>query len=104
MSDSQRKTLHLAAVLCNNFPNHLFGIAKSILDKENIPFSTLFPLMDTTVSRAKMFNPFDVQTGPAIRNEQSIMEQHKAKLDKEEKEIYELLSKRIIEYHEKNKK
>jgi len=32
------------------------------------------------------------------------MEQHKAKLDKEEKEIYELLSKRIIEYHEKNKK
>lgn len=104
LSDSQRKTLHLAAVFCNNFPNHLFGIAKSILDKENIPFSTLFPLMDMTVSRAKLFNPFEVQTGPAIRNEQSIMEQHKAKLDKEEKEIYELLSKRIIEYHEKNKK
>ena len=32
------------------------------------------------------------------------MEQHKAMLGKEEKEIYELLSRRIIEYHEKNEK
>lgn len=104
LSDNQRKSLHLAAVFCNNFPNHLFGIAKSILNKENIPFSILFPLMDMTVSRAKLFNPFEVQTGPAIRKEQSIMEQHKAMLGKEEKEIYELLSRRIIEYHEKNEK
>lgn len=104
LSDSQRKSLHLAAVFCNNFPNHLFGIAKSILDRENIPFSTLFPLMDTTVRKAKSFNPFDVQTGPALRKEWSIMEQHKARLGSDEREIYELLSEKIIEYHDKNEK
>ena len=43
LSDEQRKSLHLAAVFCNNFTNHLFGIAKTILSKEDIPFSILYP-------------------------------------------------------------
>ena len=38
LDDSQRKTLHLAAVFANNFPNHLFGIATRRWDKENVPF------------------------------------------------------------------
>ena len=103
LSDSQRKTLHLAAVFANNFTNHLFGIAKRILDRENIPFSTLFPLMDTTLERAKQGNPFCVQTGPAFRGEQSIMAQHKAKLSQDEKAIYDVLSKDIIHEHKKEK-
>ena len=103
LSDIQRKSLHIAAVFCNNFPNHLFGIAKAILDKEGISFEVLFPLIDMTVEKAKHFNPFDVQTGPAIRNEKRIMQQHKAMLGKDESEIYELLSEKIISYHSKSK-
>lgn len=103
LSDIQRKSLHIAAVFCNNFPNHLFGIAKAILDKEDISFEILFPLIDMTVEKAKHFNPFDVQTGPAIRNEKRIMQQHKAMLGKDESEIYELLSEKIISYHSKSK-
>lgn len=103
LSDNQRKSLHIAAVFCNNFPNHLFGIAKAILDKEDISFEILFPLIDMTVEKAKHFNPFDVQTGPAIRNEKRIMQQHKAMLGKDESEIYELLSEKIISYHSKSK-
>lgn len=103
LSDIQRKSLHIAAVFCNNFPNHLFGIAKAILDKEDISFEILFPLIDMTVEKAKHFNPFDVQTGPAIRNEKRIMQQHKAMLGKDESDIYELLSEKIISYHSKSK-
>lgn len=103
LSDIQRKSLHIAAVFCNNFPNHLFGIAKAILDKEDISFEILFPLIDMTVEKAKHFNPFDVQTGPAIRNEKRIMQQHKEMLGKDEREIYELLSNKIISYHSKEK-
>lgn len=103
LSDKQRKNLHIAAVFCNNFTNHLFGIAKAILDKEDISFEILFSLIDMTVEKAKHFNPFDVQTGPAIRNEKRIMQQHKAMLGKDESEIYELLSEKIISYHSKSK-
>ncbi len=99
LSDEQRKSLHLAAVFCNNFTNHLFGIAKSILDKEDIPFSILHPLMDMTIEKAKNFEPFEVQTGPAIRKDYNIMQQHKDRLAKDEKDIYELLSEKIISYH-----
>ena len=103
LSDKQRKTLHIAAVFCNNFPNHLFGIAKNILKKEDIPFSIMFPLIDMTVERIKDFEPFEVQTGPAVRNEKEIMRQHKEMLGKDEREIYELLSNKIISYHSKEK-
>ena len=96
LDDNQRKTLHLAAVFANNFPNHLFGIAKRILDKENVPFEVLFPLMDRTVQAAKANNPFDIQTGPAFRRETSIMEQHKQRLNETEKSIYDIISESII--------
>lgn len=103
LSDKQRKSLHIAAVFCNNFTNHLFGIARSILEKEKIPFDILFPLIDMTIDKVKQFNPFDVQTGPAVRNEKEIMRQHKEMLGKDEREIYELLSNKIISYHSKEK-
>lgn len=96
LDDNQRKTLHLAAVFANNFPNHLFGIAKSILDKENVPFSILFPLMDRTIQAVKQNNPFDIQTGPAFRRETSIMEQHKSRLSETERQIYDIISESII--------
>lgn len=99
LTDEQRKCLHLAAVFCNNFPNHLFGIAKRILDKSNIPFSTLFPLIDTTIERAKQGDPFSFQTGPAIRGEKTIMNEHKERLNVREKEIYDVLSNDIMKEH-----
>ena len=81
----------------------MFGIARSILEKEKIPFDILFPLIDMTIDKVKQFNPFDVQTGPAVRNEKEIMRQHKEMLGKDEREIYELLSNKIISYHSKEK-
>jgi predicted short-subunit dehydrogenase-like oxidoreductase (DUF2520 family) len=96
ISSKQRFYLHLAAVFACNFPNHLFGTAKEILTKEDIPFDIMFPLIDQTIEKIKHNNPFDIQTGPAIRQENAIMESHKSKLDKDQREVYEVLSNKII--------
>lgn len=96
LNDSQRKTLHLAAVFTNNFTNHLYGIAKSILEKKNIPFSILYPLIDRTVVAVKQNNPFDIQTGPAIRKELTVMQEHKLELTEMERKIYEIISESIM--------
>lgn len=96
INTSQRQELHLAAVFANNFTNHLLGISKQILERKNIPFDIIFPLIDQTIVKAKQNNPFDVQTGPAKRQEMAIMENHKSRLDDDEREIYEILSKKII--------
>ena len=103
LSDEQRKTLHLAATFCNNFPNHLFGIAREIMRRGGVPFEMLFPLMELTVKRAKEKNPFDVQTGPAFRQEYEIMRQHQERLSEDEAEIYRLMSNKIMKHHYGNK-
>ncbi|MBP1631216.1 MAG: oxidoreductase [Bacteroidetes bacterium] len=95
INSEQRKQLHIAAVFACNFTNHLLGIAKEELDKKNIPFNILFPLIDQTIEKAKLNNPFDVQTGPAIRNDDQVMEIHKSSLEDDEREIYELISEKI---------
>lgn len=97
VDDKGRKTLHLAAVFANNFTNHLFGIAKNLLDKEKIPFEILLPLIDRTVEAIKQNNPYDIQTGPAIRGDLFVMEQHKLQLDETKRKIYDIISDSIME-------
>lgn len=101
LDDNQRKSLHLAAVFSNNFTNHLFHISKAILDKTNIPFDILFPLIDRTIEAIKKNNPYDIQTGPAIREDYSIMNNHKTQLDKQWQDIYKIISESIISEHNK---
>ncbi|HHT03317.1 MAG TPA: DUF2520 domain-containing protein [Bacteroidales bacterium] len=96
ISSDQRKEIHIAAVFANNFTNHLFGIAKQELGKKDIPFEILFPLIDQTIAKIKTNNPFEVQTGPAKRNDIPVMEKHKLRLGEDEREIYKLLSEKII--------
>ena len=72
------------------------------MQKDDIPFSILFPLLDATLERAKQFDPFSIQTGPAFRKEYEIMRQHKERLSQDEREIYEILSEKIIKKHTEN--
>ena len=45
LDSSQREQLHLAAVLVNNFTNHLFAEADLICEQNNLPFDLLLPLV-----------------------------------------------------------
>lgn len=65
----QRKWLHLSAVISNNFTNHLMVICETICKENNLPFSTLAPIIDQTYARLKQHSPSTVQTGPAMRGD-----------------------------------
>ena len=72
----QRKHIHLTAVLASNFVNHLLGKAAIILKEHSIDYHILQPLVEATIYKAFTNNPFEVQTGPAIRNDNSTVRKH----------------------------
>jgi len=92
-----RKTIHLSAVIANNFTNHLFVQAEKILAKKNIPFPVLGPLLHETVIKAILLSPSESQTGPAKRGDTKIIEEHLKMLKKNTSlsKIYKLMSESI---------
>ncbi len=67
----QRKWLHVAAVVSNNFTTHLIAICDKICAENNLPFSVLMPIIEQTFDRIKHGDPKTMQTGPAIRKDNS---------------------------------
>lgn len=76
----QRKWLHLAAVVGNNFINHLMAICEQVCAENNVPFGVLLPIIRQTFDRIEYSLPKDVQTGPAIRNDTNTIHQQLALL------------------------
>lgn len=101
VDSEQRLKIHLAAVFCNNFTNYLFTIAKDYCQKESLDFDLLKPLLHETFSRLERYDPRDVQTGPAMRNDTRTLEQHRGLLSgyPEIWEVYRLLSRHIYDYY-----
>jgi predicted short-subunit dehydrogenase-like oxidoreductase (DUF2520 family) len=99
VTDAQKAQLHLAAVLVNNFTNHLYNIAEQWCIKNNLDFNLLLPLIEQTTTRLKTQSPSQLQTGPAIRGDKATIEKHLAliKDDAYLTELYTLLTKGIKE-------
>lgn len=101
VSSTMRADLHLAAVFANNFTNYLLDLANRYL-KENTKFniSVLEPLLVETIKKAVNMDPFDAQTGPAVRNDSEVINMHVSKLKPEWAELYKYLTYRIIKDHQ----
>jgi len=99
--DSKRSRLHIAAVIINNFSNHLYTLAADYCANENLDFRLLTPLITETAERLKFQMPNEVQTGPAIRNDMSTVEEHLLKLSNypDLAEVYALFTKMIMSYY-----
>jgi len=78
----QRKWLHLSAVIGNNFINHLLAICEQICADNNLPFSTLLPIIEQTFDRTRQSSPKSLQTGPAIRHDTTTIEEQLSMLQK----------------------
>lgn len=101
-ADSEkRKRMHIAAVFACNFTNHLWLIADSILKGADIPFEVLMPLINATVDKIKQTTPYEAQTGPAVRCDMNVINNHLDLLSGIHKKIYQLISKDIISTHNK---
>ncbi|WP_395077646.1 Rossmann-like and DUF2520 domain-containing protein [Flavobacterium sp.] len=98
INSQQRKALHVSAVFVNNFTNYLYQIGNDICHENNIPFEILQPLIQETANKIIRLSPKDAQTGPAKRNDTQTINAHLNFLsDKNQKEIYKLLTKSIID-------
>lgn len=98
INSEHRKALHLAAVFVCNFSNAMYNIGDEIIAKSNLSFDLLRPLIEETASKIKTLKPSEAQTGPAIRNNTEIMNEH-IKLLKESPDyidIYKEISKIIF--------
>ena len=82
LSDSDKMTLHLAAVFVNNFTNHLFKIGADIVQQQQLPFDVLLPLIEETVNKIRHNAPDVMQTGPARRGDDTTIAKHLDFLEK----------------------
>lgn len=99
-TSEQRRSLHLAAVFACNFANHCYAVAEQILNKNNLPFDVLLPLIDETARKVHVLPPVQAQTGPAVRYDENVIGKHIELLGEgsQEAELYELISKSINTY------
>lgn len=102
-TSKQRLTLHLAAVFACNFSNYCFDMAKQVVDKEQVDFGLLYPLILETAKKATENDPKQMQTGPAVRGDQNILAMHQDLLAQANqydlKQVYQLLSDGIVKRH-----
>ena len=95
----QRLNLHLAAVFACNFSNYCYDVAEQLVTQAGVDFALLHPLILETAKKATLFKPYDVQTGPARRGDQKILEMHQQLLQTLNQDelvhLYQLLSTQI---------
>jgi len=101
INSSQRRSVHIAAIFASNFTNYMYKLADEILEKENISFDILQPLIRETASKVKTNSPGDAQTGPASRGDMKIIEKHiqDLKNDPVKLVVYKIISKVISDGH-----
>jgi len=101
LDGEKRKVLHLAAVFACNFTNHLYALANDLLTNRDLDFDIIRPLIAETADKVMVDLPRNVQTGPALRNDESTINKHLTMLADlpELQEIYITLSNSIKLVH-----
>lgn len=98
INSEQRKVIHVAAVFACNFTNHFYSIASDILQSQKLSLDILKPLIEETANKIKNNPPSKMQTGPAVRGDKKTMNEHLKLIgNKEQKQLYKLISKHIME-------
>ena len=97
--DEMRMKLHLAAVVVNNFTNHLFALIEDYCKKEGLDFTLLLPLITETAARLENISPSKSQTGPASRKDETTIKKHLDLLEQypQLKKVYEMFTESIMQ-------
>jgi predicted short-subunit dehydrogenase-like oxidoreductase (DUF2520 family) len=78
----------------------MYVIAYDILTKQQLPFSILLPLILESFEKVTLMEPWQAQTGPAVRGDSFIIQEHLKMLSNnpDYQEIYRLLSEQIMKH------
>jgi type II secretory pathway component PulL len=79
----------------------MYAIANELINEKDLPFDILLPLINETASKVKNMTPRAAQTGPALRLDKNVMQDHTNMLNGKPrlKKIYNQLSENINEFH-----
>ncbi|MFO7869593.1 MAG: DUF2520 domain-containing protein [Bacteroidales bacterium] len=104
VNSQQRAMIHLCAVFASNFTNHMCTISEMLLKDQKIKFEVFKPLLRETFDKIIKYSPSVSQTGPAVRNDNQIIEKHVESLENypDIQKIYKEISNSIIHMHKKN--
>ncbi|MFT4522166.1 MAG: putative short-subunit dehydrogenase-like oxidoreductase (DUF2520 family) [Bacteroidia bacterium] len=80
VSGAERLKYHLAAVFANNFTNVMFQLSEQYLQKHNLDFNLLKPIILETGRKIQDLSPSESQTGPAKRHDERTMQLHRGLL------------------------
>lgn len=98
MEERQRIALHVAAVFVNNFSNYLYQRGQHILEKEELSFDLLLPLIRETAEKVRHLPPNAAQTGPAVRGDKKTIARHLEYLQEtpDDAALYETMTRLIV--------
>ena len=101
--EKQRLSMHLAAVVVNNFTNHLYAEAHRFCKSKQLNFELLTPLIEETTRKIKQLDPRESQTGPASRGDMQTIQRHKAvPMTEELSDIYSLFTSQLLKQYNEN--
>jgi predicted short-subunit dehydrogenase-like oxidoreductase (DUF2520 family) len=102
-NNQERRYYHLAATIANNFSNHLYTHVANLLQKQQLDFKLLLPILRETIHKLEINHPYQNQTGPALRNDTQTLQAHLDLLENEPdtKALYQLMTQSIQKVHAK---
>ncbi|MES2761952.1 MAG: DUF2520 domain-containing protein [Bacteroidota bacterium] len=105
VDSKKRLQIHLAAVFACNFTNALYVSAYEIIENSIGKKDTelLLPIMTQSFQKLQDVSPRTAQTGPAMRNDKTVMNKHLQLLkhDKQLAHLYAVLSDLIMKQQNK---
>jgi hypothetical protein len=104
-SDEERLKIAHWCCLCIQFYKSSFCTCRKLFKTGGLDFNCLQPLIEETIKKTAFRLPSLVQTGPALRNDTSTIEKHKALLSKHPKllNIYNELTNSILRFYNNRK-
>jgi predicted short-subunit dehydrogenase-like oxidoreductase (DUF2520 family) len=101
MGSKERAIIHLSAVFASNFSNHMLTIAKQIMEREQMDYELLKPLIAETINKSLTGGPEQAQTGPAKRGDLETLDKQFEALSTEPEtaELYKMISQHILDYY-----
>lgn len=99
VNSERRAQLHVAAVFACNFSNYMMTIAEDLLNRAELDFDLIRPLIAETVEKSLLLKPSNAQTGPAKRGDLETLDKHVEILAKHPaySEIYTIISQHLLD-------
>ena len=101
---AKRMEIQMCGVWASNFVNYMYKVSGDICEKNGVPFDVLLPLIKETANKVEEMSPYDAQTGPARRGNETIINRHLDLLEDDSKlyDIYQTITNAIKLEYDKN--